>query len=99
MGELMKANETTSNDANATDTKHKSPHRSERARKNLWLEVTRMGSFSESNEIPVIVRGEGTYLWDANGNRYFDGLSALYTNHLRYGRTDLTDVAAEQIVE
>ncbi len=99
MGELMKANETTSNDANATNTKYKSHELSERARKNLWLEVTRMGSFSESNEIPVIVRGEGTYLWDANGNRYFDGLSALYTNQLGYGRRDVADVAAEQIVE
>jgi adenosylmethionine-8-amino-7-oxononanoate aminotransferase len=72
---------------------------SERARRHLWLEVTRMGSFSQTNEIPVIVRGEGAYLWDAKGNRYFDGLSALYTNQLGYGRPDIADVAARQILE
>lgn len=95
----MKANETTSNVSSATGTKHTSHELSERARKNLWLEVTRMGSFSETNEIPIIVRGEGTYLWDAHGKRYFDGLSALYTNQLGYGRADIAQVAAKQIME
>jgi adenosylmethionine-8-amino-7-oxononanoate aminotransferase len=93
MEEAMKAHES---DPTA---RHDNHELSERARKNLWLEVTRMGSFSPEHEIPVIVRGEGTYLWDANGNRYFDGLSALYTNQLGYGRRDIADVAATQIME
>ena len=34
-----------------------------------------MGAFAE-HEVPIIVRGEGCYVWDEHGNRYLDGLSA-----------------------
>ena len=37
-------------------------------------------------EIPIIVRGEGCYLWDEHGNRYFDGLSALFCSNIGHGR-------------
>ena len=33
-----------------------------------------MGAYDDS-EVPVIVRGEGCYVWDEHGNRYLDGLS------------------------
>src|SRR5262249_24591318 len=41
------------------------------AREHLWLHFTRMGGYAET-EVPVIVRGEGCYLEDANGKRYLD---------------------------
>ena len=34
----------------------------EQARRHLWMHFTRMGEYSESNEIPIIVRGEGPLL-------------------------------------
>ncbi len=72
---------------------------SERARRNLWLQMSRMGAYSDSNEIPVMVRGEGTRVYDANGTEYFDGLSGLFTNALGHGRADIAEAAAEQIRE
>jgi adenosylmethionine-8-amino-7-oxononanoate aminotransferase len=33
-------------------------------------------------DIPVIVRGEGSHVYDDNGNRYIDGLSGLYCLNL-----------------
>src|ERR687885_632208 len=48
------------------------------ARRHLWLHFSRMGAYSDEAEIPIIVRGEGCYLYDEHGNRYFDGLSALF---------------------
>ena len=82
-----------------TNPEHESHTFSERARRNLWLQMSRMGSYSETNEIPIMVRGEGTHVYDANGNRYFDGLSGLFTNSLGHGRTDIGQAAAKQIGE
>lgn len=72
---------------------------SERARRNLWLDFSRMGSYSETNQIPIIVRGEGTHIWDANGKQYFDGLSGLFTSQLGHGRADLAEASANQMKE
>jgi adenosylmethionine-8-amino-7-oxononanoate aminotransferase len=58
-----------------------------------------MGAYSETNEIPIIVRGEGTHVWDANGNRYFDGISGLFTNQLGHGRREIAEVAAKQMTD
>ena len=46
----------------------------EQARKHLWMHFTRMGAFDDEHEIPIIVRGEGCYVYDQHGNRYLDGL-------------------------
>ena len=70
---------------------------SERARRHLWLQMSRMGAYDEQNEIPIIVRGEGTRIYDANGKEYFDGLSGLFTNALGHGRTEIADAVAEQM--
>src|SRR5438105_6434759 len=45
----------------------------------------------------VVVRGEGTDIIDARGNRYFDALSGLWNVHVGHGRTELAQVAAEQM--
>ena len=33
----------------------------------------------------VIERGEGCYIWDSEGKRYLDALSALYCVNIGYG--------------
>ena len=45
----------------------------------------------------VVVRGEGTDIVDSNGKRYFDALSGLWNVHVGHGRTELAQVAAEQM--
>jgi adenosylmethionine-8-amino-7-oxononanoate aminotransferase len=45
----------------------------------------------------VIVRGEGAEIVDASGKRYFDALSGLWNVHVGHGRTELAQVAAEQM--
>ena len=49
----------------------------EQARRHLWLHFTRMGSYEE-HDVPIIVRGEGCYVYDENGKRYLDGLAGLF---------------------
>jgi len=63
------------------------------------MHMSRMGAYTEQNEIPIIVRGEGVHVYDANGKRYFDGLSGLFTNSLGHGRADIAEAAAESMKE
>jgi adenosylmethionine-8-amino-7-oxononanoate aminotransferase len=68
------------------------------AKRNLWMHFTRMGSY-EDHEVPVIVRGEGCYVYDEHGKRYLDGLSALYCVNVGHGRAELAEAAAVQAKE
>jgi adenosylmethionine-8-amino-7-oxononanoate aminotransferase len=49
--------------------------------------------------MPIIVKGEGCYVWDDKGNRYLDGLSALFCVNVGHGRTELGDAMAAQVRE
>src|SRR5688500_10814075 len=71
----------------------------ELAQRHLWLHFSRMGAYSDSHEVPVIVRGEGCYVWDEHGKRYFDGLSALFCVNIGHGRHDIAAAGAEQAKE
>jgi adenosylmethionine-8-amino-7-oxononanoate aminotransferase len=70
----------------------------ELARRHLWMHFTRMSAY-EHQPIPIIVRGQGCYVWDAEGNRYLDGLSALFCVNIGHGRADLVQAGAEQAKE
>ena len=69
------------------------------ARRHLWMHFTRMGSYDEHHAVPVIVRGEGCYVYDEHGKRYLDGLSALYCVNIGHGRAELGEAAAAQTKE
>jgi adenosylmethionine-8-amino-7-oxononanoate aminotransferase len=45
----------------------------------LWHPFTQMSDWLDGHPI-VIERGEGNYLIDTDGNRYFDGVSSLWVN-------------------
>jgi adenosylmethionine-8-amino-7-oxononanoate aminotransferase len=68
---------------------------SNQARRHLWMHFSRMGSY-EDHEVPVIVRGEGAYVWDQHGKRYLDGLAGLFTSQIGHGRTELAEAGAKQ---
>jgi putrescine---pyruvate transaminase len=57
--------------------------------------------FSDMARVPgrelVLVRGEGAWLEDEQGKRYLDGTASLWYANVGYGRTELADVAAEQM--
>lgn len=66
------------------------------AQRHLVPHFTRAASW-RSADLPVLVRGEGAYVWDAEGRRFLDGLSGLFCVQLGHGRRDLAAVAAEQM--
>jgi len=69
------------------------------ARRHLWMHFSRMGGYEEGREIPIIVRGDGCYVYDEHGNRYLDGLSGLFCVNAGHGRTELGEAAARQVEE
>ncbi|MEA2214138.1 MAG: hypothetical protein QOF83_4086 [Solirubrobacteraceae bacterium] len=70
----------------------------ELGRRHLWMHFTRMSAY-EDHEIPIITRGEGCYVYDEHGNRYLDGLSALFCVNIGHGRADVVQAGADQAKE
>jgi len=68
------------------------------ARDHLWMHFTRMSSYDNA-DVPIIVKGEGPYVYDAKGRRYLDALAGLFVNQLGHGRTELAEAAAKQASE
>jgi adenosylmethionine-8-amino-7-oxononanoate aminotransferase len=71
----------------------------DKARRHLWMHFTRMGAYDDAHEIPIITRGEGSYVYDEHGKRYLDGLSALFCVNAGHGRTEIGEAAAAQVKE
>lgn len=64
----------------------------EKDRNYLWHHI------SPHNENPmVIVSGEGSWLTDMDGNRYFDGMSGMWCVNVGHGRVEIAEAAAEQM--
>jgi len=45
----------------------------------------------------IIVRGDGIYIWDSEGNRILDAMSGLWCVNVGYGRRELADAAYRQL--
>lgn len=71
----------------------------DRARDHLWMHFTRHSTYEDGGHVPVIVRGEGAYIWDDQGRRYLDGLAGLFVVQVGHGRQELADAAAMQARE
>src|SRR6202008_5125325 len=69
------------------------------AMRHLWLHFSRMGAYDDDHEIPIIVRGEGCYVYDEHGKRYLDGLASLYCTNIGHGRADVAQAGADQAKE
>ena len=44
----------------------------DKARDHLWMHFTRHSTYYEGHHVPIITKGEGAYIWDDQGNKYFD---------------------------
>jgi adenosylmethionine-8-amino-7-oxononanoate aminotransferase len=82
-----------------TTTQTAPPDLQQAARDHLWLHFTRMGGYRDA-EVPIIVRGDGCHLEDANGKRYLDALAGLFSVNLGYGfGEEMGQAALEQMRE
>jgi adenosylmethionine-8-amino-7-oxononanoate aminotransferase len=68
------------------------------AKRHLWMHFTRMGAYAD-HEVPIIVRGEGCYVYDQHDRRYLDALAALFCVNIGHGRGDVAQAGADQARE
>ncbi len=71
----------------------------ETAREHLWMHFTRHSVYEQGGHVPIIVRGDGAYIYDDAGKRYLDGLAGLFTVQVGHGRSELVEAAAKQMQE
>ena len=57
---------------------------------------TNFGSFEKEGSL-VIARGEGCYLWDAEGRRYLDAVGGMWCTNVGLGRKDMARAIADQV--
>ncbi|MFD1210490.1 aspartate aminotransferase family protein [Arthrobacter sp. GCM10027362] len=67
------------------------------AREHLWMHFAPQPQNNE--DLPLIVRGEGAYIYDEAGRRYLDGLAGLFVVQAGHGREELARVMAAQASE
>jgi adenosylmethionine-8-amino-7-oxononanoate aminotransferase len=65
-------------------------------REHLWHPFTQMQGFREE-ELLIVSRGEGVYLYDSAGQRYLDGVSSLWANVHGHRRRELDEALVAQL--
>ncbi|MEH6551936.1 MAG: aminotransferase [Pseudomonadales bacterium] len=60
-----------------------------------WEDMGYLGS----NERTVAEYGEGIYLYDAEGNKLIDGPAGMWCTQIGYGRKEMADAIAEQVMK
>ena len=65
-------------------------------REHLWHPFTQMQGFRQE-ELLIITRGQGNYLFDLEGNRYLDGVSSLWANLHGHRRAELDRAVTDQL--
>jgi len=67
-------------------------------RDNLWLHFTQMAPHRDPEHRPlVLVRGEGSTVWDTDGNAYLDLLAGIYSVNAGYGRRRIAEAMMAQL--
>jgi len=60
-----------------------------------WENLKMLGQ----NKRPVLTRAEGIYVYDSEGNRYIDGPAGMWCVNVGYGRREIADAVAKQMIE
>ncbi|MDQ3044159.1 MAG: aminotransferase class III-fold pyridoxal phosphate-dependent enzyme [Chloroflexota bacterium] len=67
-------------------------------RENVWLHFTQMSPYRDPEHHPLLlVRGEGSTVWDEAGNAYLDFLAGIYSVNAGYGRRRIAEAMIAQL--
>ena len=64
--------------------------------KYVWHPFTQMKEYAREKPL-IIERGEGSFLWDINGNKYLDGISSLWVTTHGHRRKEIDTAIIEQL--
>ncbi len=63
----------------------------------VWHPYTQMKDWMQLDNNKIIVKGEGFYLIDVDGNKYLDGIASMWCNVWGHGQNVVTDAMIKQI--
>ena len=63
----------------------------------LWIPTQSHADLAADDGLLVIRKGDGIFLHDDQGREYIDAMSGLWLNAVGHGRTELADIAHEQM--
>jgi len=63
----------------------------------LWVHTQQLNELAKPDGMLIFTDGEGVRLRDASGRTFIDAMSGLWVVAIGHGRTELADVAAEQM--
>lgn len=67
---------------------------------NVWLHFFQMGHLASTNARPtILVRGEGSRVWDQDGKEYIDALAGLFCVNAGYGRREIAEAVCAQTMD
>ena len=62
----------------------------------FWHPFADMAAVQNAGEVSI-VRGQGSHIWDADGNRYLDATASLWYCNVGHGRTEIVDAVTRQM--
>jgi adenosylmethionine-8-amino-7-oxononanoate aminotransferase len=65
----------------------------------FWPHATMAGDLSSPGATKIVTRGDGVWVYDEKGHRYFDTLSGMWLNNIGHGRREVADAVYAQICE
>src|SRR5215218_4697511 len=66
-------------------------------RENVWLHFTQMSEYQDTaRQSLILVRGDGSTVWDDQGNAYLDLLAGIYSVNAGYGRKRIVEAMTAQ---
>jgi adenosylmethionine-8-amino-7-oxononanoate aminotransferase len=66
------------------------------ALKSLWMHESPRAELVDAGLLRVFTRGEGCWMYDTAGKKYFDLCSSMWQSPLGHGRSDIPDAFAKQ---
>ena len=65
----------------------------------FWPHSQQVAELSQPEGLNIVEKGEGCWVEDIHGNRYFDLISGMQLQNVGYGRREIADAVAEQLVK
>ena len=65
----------------------------------VWIHYAPWVDVAAKDGLRVMVKGEGSKLWDIHGREYIDGISGLWVVNAGHGRADIADAMGTQAKE
>ena len=63
----------------------------------VWHPFTQMKEYVQEPPL-IFARGEGAYLYDIHGKKYFDGNASLWVNLHGHGRREISEAIAAEVI-